>query len=312
MKTALMSIKKWFIAHKPSRRRIIQVYAALLYNANLKGFISGNIYKGKSKFLCVPGLNCYSCPGAVGACPLGSLQNALSKANKSIPYYLLGIILLYGLCFGRIICGYFCPIGLIQELLYKIKTFKIQKNYFTRLLSNMKYVILAIFAIILPIMYGVQNLAVPAFCKYICPAGTLEGAIGLLVNPNNDSFFEMLGPLFTWKMIVLVAFFVFSIICYRFFCRFICPLGAIYSFFNKISFLGIELNKDKCISCGKCINVCKMDIKHVGDRECIQCGDCVSACPTKAITFKGGKFFLQPNETLVTNKKKTTEGQNEN
>lgn len=308
MKTALMSIKNWFIAHKPSRRRIIQVYAALLYNANLKGFISGNIYKGKSKFLCVPGLNCYSCPGAVGACPLGSLQNALSKANKSIPYYLLGIILLYGLCFGRIICGYFCPIGLIQELLYKIKTFKIKKNYFTRLLSNMKYVILAIFAIILPIMYGVQNLAVPAFCKYICPAGTLEGAIGLLVNPNNNSFFEMLGPLFTWKMIVLVAFFVFSIICYRFFCRFICPLGAIYSFFNKISFLGIELNKDKCISCGKCINVCKMDIKHVGDRECIQCGDCVSACPTKAITFKGGKFFLQPNETLVTNKKENNGG----
>ena len=107
-----------------------QVFAALLYNANLKGYITGNIYKGASKAICVPGMNCYSCPGAIGACPLGSLQNALSGANHSTAFYVLGILLLYGLIFGRTICGWLCPFGLLQDLLFKIKTFKITKSKF--------------------------------------------------------------------------------------------------------------------------------------------------------------------------------------
>lgn len=296
MKQLLLKIKNWIKNHLPSKRRIIQLYAALLYNANIKGFITGNIYTGDTKNVCVPGLNCYSCPGAVGSCPLGALQDSLSLANKKIPYYIIGILLLYGLCLGRTICGFLCPVGLIQDLLYKIKSFKIDKNRVTRALSYTKYIILAIFVIILPIMYGVQNVAVPAFCKYICPAGTLEGGIGLLSNPNNTDMFEMLGPLFTWKLSLFILFIVFSILCYRFFCRFICPLGAIYSFFNQISFLGIKLNNEKCINCGKCVTICKMDIKTVGDRECIHCGDCVSVCPTQAITFNGPHIKLHKNE----------------
>ncbi len=298
----------------PTKRKIIQVYAALLYNANIKGFISGNIYTGSTKGLCVPGLNCYSCPGAVGACPLGSLQGALSNANKSIPYYVIGIILLYGLCLGRTICGWLCPIGLIQEWLYKIKTFKIKKSYFTRLLSYTKYAILIIFVVILPIIYGLQHLAVPAFCKYICPAGTLEGAIALLLNPQNESFFSMLGPIFTWKMIVLILFFVMSILCFRFFCRFLCPLGAIYSFFNRISFLGIKVNANQCINCGKCITTCKMDIAKVGDHECINCGECIPVCPTKAISFKGPHFHLKKNDVepqTITNSQEKEDLSNE-
>lgn len=301
MKQWLLNVKNWIINHLPSKRRIIQLYAALLYNANIKGFISGNIYTGETKNICVPGLNCYSCPGAVGSCPLGALQDSLSLANKKLPYYIIGILLLYGLCLGRTICGFLCPVGLIQDLLYKIKSFKITKNRVTRVLSYTKYVVLAVFVIILPLMYGIQNLAVPAFCKYICPAGTFEGGIGLLANPNNQDMFMMLGPLFTWKMTLLILFIVFSILCYRFFCRFICPLGAIYSFFNQISFLGIKLNNEKCIKCGKCITVCKMDIKTVGDRECINCGDCVAVCPTSAITFNGPQIRLHKNQIDIKN-----------
>ena len=81
----LRNIKNWFINHKPTKRRIVQLYTALLYNANLKGFIKGEIFTGSSKVACVPGLNCYSCPGAIGACPLGSLQGAISNANKKTP-----------------------------------------------------------------------------------------------------------------------------------------------------------------------------------------------------------------------------------
>ncbi len=95
MKNFFVKAKNWIVVHKPSKRRIIQLYAALLCNANIKGFFSGNIFQGSSKNVCVPGLNCYSCPGAIGSCPLGSLQNALSSSKTSMPYYILGIIELW-------------------------------------------------------------------------------------------------------------------------------------------------------------------------------------------------------------------------
>ena len=116
----MKKIFNWLKAHLPTKRKLIQLYAALLFNANLKGYITGNIYKGPLKNLCTPGLNCYSCPGATGACPLGALQNSLSASGKTVPFYLFGIILLYGIIFGRWICGFLCPFGLIQELLHKI------------------------------------------------------------------------------------------------------------------------------------------------------------------------------------------------
>jgi ferredoxin len=94
----------------------------------------------------------------------------------------------------------------------------------------------------------------------------------------------------------MVSFIVGSIFIFRFFCRFFCPLGALYGLFNKISIFGIKLDKPKCIDCGLCISKCKMDIHHVGDHECISCGECIDVCPTKAISFKGSKIFLKDNE----------------
>ena len=117
MKKFFSSVKNWFIRHKPSKRRLIQLYVALLYNANLKGYITGDISKANTKYACVPGLNCYSCPGAVGACPLGALQNAFAQSETRAPYYILGIIGLFGLIFARTVCGFLCPVGLVQELL---------------------------------------------------------------------------------------------------------------------------------------------------------------------------------------------------
>ena len=294
MKKFFVKVKDWFIAHKPTKRRLIQVYAALLYNAQLKGFFTGKIYTGDTKKMCLPGLNCYSCPGAVGACPLGALQDSLAQSGTHAPAYIFGILILFGLLLGRLICGFLCPFGLIQELLYKIRTPKLRKSRFTRILSYFKYVLLgAIIAI--PIIYA----GIPSFCKYVCPAGTFEGALGLLSNPNNNDFFGMLGYLFTWKFCVLVVVVVASVFIYRFFCRFICPLGAIYSLFCKISMLGVKLDKEKCIDCGLCIQGCKMDIKHVGDHECIQCGECIAVCPVQAISWKGSKLFLKNTTPLA-------------
>lgn len=299
MKKFFSKVKEWFKRHKPTKRRLIQLYTALLYNANIKGFFQGGggIYRGNTKGLCLPGMNCYSCPGAIGACPLGSLQNALANSNTKAGAYVVGILVLFGLLLGRTICGFLCPVGLIQELLYKIKTPKLKKSKTTRILSYFKYVILFVLVIAVPIIYSGVLTSVPAFCKYICPAGTAEGAIGLLSNPDNAASFGQLGYLFTWKMCVLVGIVVACIFIYRAFCRFLCPLGAFYGFFTKIALLGVKLDKNKCTDCGLCISACKMDIKKVGDHECIHCGECISVCPTKAITWKGSSIFVKPSET---------------
>ncbi len=281
-------LKAFFVKILPSKRKIIQLYAALLYNANMKGFIKGEIFKGKSKSVCLPGLNCYSCPGAIGACPLGSLQNALSESGTKLPVYVIGIILLYAIILGRTICGFLCPVGLLQELLYKIKSPKLKKNKITRCLSYFKYILLVVLVIAMPLIYGLQQngIPVPGFCKYICPAGTFEGAIFLLSNKNNSNFFVMLGSLFTWKFVLLILFAVASVFIFRVFCRFICPLGAIYGIFNKLSILGVKVDKSKCTHCNACVNNCKMDVLEVGDHECIQCGECQKVCPVNAIKWK--------------------------
>jgi ferredoxin len=291
------NIKQWFADHKPTKRRIIQLYAALLTNANLKGYGNGKIYQGAVKNICAPGLNCYSCPAASASCPLGALQNALASSNARLPYYIFGIFLLFGILFGRWICGFLCPFGLLQDLLHKVKTPKLKKNSITRILSYLKYVILVVFVILMPLIYSVQSFPLPGFCKYICPSGTLLGAGGLLSNEANSNMFPMLGPLFTWKFCLLVLILLSCIFIYRAFCRFLCPLGAIYGLFNRISILGIKLDKPKCTDCGICIGTCHMDIRHVGDHECISCGECITACPTGAITYKGPKILLAPNES---------------
>ncbi len=282
-----LTFKQWWQIHKPTKRRLIQIYAALLYNINISGFISGRIYTGSSKLLCVPGLNCYSCPGAIAACPLGALQNALASSNKKYIYYVFGIIMLYGILLGRTICGWLCPVGLGQELLFSIKTPKLKKSRFTKVLSYFKYVVLILCVVAIPLIFARGGITLPAFCKYLCPGGTLGGAIFLLAHPNNASLLSSLGLLFLLKFSVLVIFCAASVFIFRFFCRFFCPLGAIYGLFNKFAPIGIKLDKSKCIGCNRCKQKCKMDISHVGDHECINCGECVACCPTNAIKCKG-------------------------
>ena len=262
------------------KRRYIQLISAVLCNCHLSGFVTGKIYKGGIKGICAPGLNCYSCPGAVLACPIGSLQGALADSAYRFPFYILGTILLFGLLFGRLICGFMCPFGLIQELLYRLPFPKIKKSRVTKVFSYMKYIILGVFVI----MYPMIRLA-PGFCKYICPAGTLEAGIPLVA--VDAQLQERIGWIFSWKIFVLAVCLLLCSIFYRAFCRFFCPLGAIYSVFNPVAFFGFRVDRSKCTGCNACIRMCLMDTEHVGDRECIQCGACRKVCPENAISFGG-------------------------
>lgn len=265
------------------RRKFIQLLCAVLYNCHMTGFAKGTIYQGNAKTLCVPGLNCYSCPGAVFSCPLGSLQSALVSSRYRFPYYILGVLLLFGIFLGRIICGFLCPFGLLQELLYMIPSKKLKKNVWTRKLSFLKYFILAVFVVGIPL-----TLYVPGFCKFICPAGTLEGGIPLVL--KNESLRQMAASLFGWKTLLLILILLSAVFIFRSFCRFLCPLGAFYGLFHKFSIFGLKPDKEKCNNCGACIAHCKLDVKEVGDAECIQCGECVKTCSRCALRFGVKKF----------------------
>ena len=222
-----MKINEW-------PRHGIQALWAALTNSHISGFITGKIYTGKLKNVCVPGLNCYSCPGARGACPIGSLQAVIGSWNFKMAYYVAGFLIFVGALLGRLVCGFLCPFGLIQDLLNKIPfPKKIRTFRGDKLLRKLKYVIFLVFVIILPMfVVDIMGQGAPYFCKLICPAGTLEGGIPLVL--LNKSMRSAVGWLYMWKNTILVITIILSIMIYRPFCKYICPLGAFYSVFNKV------------------------------------------------------------------------------
>lgn len=267
----------------------IQAGATLLTNIHLPNFVKGEIYQGKGKTVCVPGLNCYSCPAASGACPIGSFQSVVGSSKFSFSYYITGFLILLGVLLGRFICGFLCPFGWLQELLHKIPTKKLSTKKL-KPLTYLKYVILAVMVVLLPaIIVSDVGIGDPFFCKYLCPQGVLEGAIPL--SAVNAGIRAALGSLFTWKLTVLLTVVVLSILFFRPFCKWICPLGAFYALLNKVSLFQMKVDKNKCVSCGKCARVCKMDVdvtKTPNHTECIRCGMCISTCPTDAVQFRYG------------------------
>ena len=277
----------------------IQAGAVLLTNLHLPNFIKGGIYQGKGKTVCVPGLNCYSCPAASGACPIGAFQAVAGSSKFRFSCYITGFLILLGVLLGRLICGFLCPFGWFQELLHRIPTRKLSTKKL-RPLTYLKYVILLVMVVLLP-AFAVNDVGMgdPFFCKYLCPQGVLEGAIPLAL--VNSGIRAALGGLFTWKLCILLAVAVLSVLFYRPFCKWLCPLGAFYALFNKVSLLQMKVDADACISCGKCARVCSMDVdvtKTPGHAECIRCGKCVLACPTGAVRFRYG--FGDGSETKGT------------
>ncbi len=267
-------------------RAWVQIGFTALTNGYAAGFVKGEIYRGPTKAFCVPGLNCYSCPGALGSCPIGALQAVLGSRDYRFAFYVVGFLMFFGALLGRFVCGWLCPFGLVQDLLHKIPFVKkLRKLPGDRWLKYLKYVILAGFVIVLPLtVLDVVGQGQPWFCKYICPSGTLLAGIPLV--GTNPALQGALGWLFTWKAAVLAVLVLLSVAVYRPFCRYLCPLGAVYGLFNPIAFHRFQIDAEKCTRCGKCQKACKLDIpvyKTPNSPECIRCGDCRRACPHGAV-----------------------------
>ena len=274
------------------KRLTVQTAAFLLQNPKLNRFFLGTIEQGKTKSVCVPGLNCYSCPAAIGACPIGSLQATLSGGYKKIafPFYVLGFIMLFGLTLGRWICGWLCPFGWVQDLIYRIPFFKKLRTFrFDRVLRWLKYAVLGILVIGLPLYSALKGVLVPWFCKLLCPAGTLLGGIPLVI--ANEPLQGQIGFAFRWKVGVAFAILLLSLLISRPFCRYLCPLGAIYGLFNRIALVHLQYDEPTCVHCGVCETLCPMGIDPVtqfNSIECIRCGRCARVCPTDALHVRFG------------------------
>ena len=279
----------------------VQAGAALLTNLHLPNFFRGRLYQGAGKAVCVPGLNCYSCPAASGACPIGAFQAVVGSSKFRFSYYITGTLILLGVLLGRFICGFLCPFGWFQELVHKLPTKKLSTRRL-RPLTYLKYAVLLVMVVLLPALaVNEVGMGDPFFCKYLCPQGVLEGAIPLSL--TNAGIRAALGTLFTRKLSILLAVVVLSVVFYRPFCKWLCPLGAFYALLNKVSLFQMQVDPNKCISCGKCAKACQMDVditKTPNHTECIRCGMCVRACPTHAVAFRYGFGNGRQNTTKTT------------
>ena len=194
--------------------------------------------------------------------------------QHKIPYFLIGFLGLIGLFSGRFTCGWLCPFGLLQEAMhfFKKKVVKIPK-----ILDFAKYAVLVILVLILPWFTGAH------WFSRLCPSGALTAGIPwALWNPVDPTYdlpyiqADAIGHMFWLKMAILVAFLLLFLFIKRPFCRTVCPLGAIYSFFNKHSLVSLKVS-EKCVDCGKCSELCPMDLEartEINTQNCIKCLDC--------------------------------------
>lgn len=258
-------------------RRMLQVGLGVVFtNSYIPIIWTKELYSGPLRNVCIPGLNCHSCPFSILACPIGVLQSVMSI--HQFPFYILGFVALIGMLVGRAACGWICPFGWIQDMMYKIRSKKFKIPGFLR---HIRWFSLIVLTIYLPWLTGVH------WFSKLCPYGALIGAIPWAVwNPINPVFEEPViepgsyGFWFVAKMVILAGFLIWFVLAKRPFCRTTCPMGLIFSWFNKISFLKLEVSKPQCSGCTKCNNICPTDLDPVTEIEtsgCIKCLDC-TAC----------------------------------
>lgn len=234
-------------------------------------------------------------------CPFGGLETLynflasgsfISKVTLG-NIVLLGLTLFLGLFFGRVFCGWICSFGAIQGgmrwLGSKIFKKKLVINpKIDKILRLIKYPVLFL---ILFFTYKTATLVIRPYDPW--------ATYGHIFSGFSEIFAE-----FTGGFIILVGTLVGSFFIDRFFCKYICPLGAFLGIFRVLNINTITKDKSTCISCKKCNNVCPMNIDvmnkdKVKSAECINCFECITDCPTKKDTLKLKTFGKKLNPAIV-------------
>jgi ferredoxin-type protein NapH len=234
-------------------------------------------------FICFPVLNCHSCPVSVFACPLGVIGQFAQVGL--IPLSVVGVIALAGLVAGRLLCGWACPFGFVQELLYKIPYVKFELPSWTRFI---KYAVFIGLVVLVPIFLSTSS---PLYFCRLCPVGTLESAIPWAVMRGSADTVPL-----SIRLAIVLGVVILAMGHRRFFCKVLCPLGACLSVFNRFAAI-FPHRTSECVDCGTCDRACSMEVRHglqkVGvyenrPEECISCLECKKKCPTEAIRLWGG------------------------
>ncbi len=252
-------------------RRSTQVSALVLINLGFLNIWFSNLNTGALRGICSPLFYCHSCPWATMACPLGVLVNF--SRLQIFPLITLGILGLVGTFGGRLVCGWLCPFGLLQELLHKIPT---RKFSIPARLSYAKYAVLVAFVLAVPFFWPK---APYTFCDG-CPSSVIESTIPWAFVAHwqvTPGLFTGFTARFWVRLAITCAVIAFVILVSRGFCRVFCPLGAIFSFFNRFSLFRFSLAFTKCNNCAACAKLCPVDIDPVSQMntaECVRCHEC--------------------------------------
>jgi len=272
-------------------RWLVQTLVTLGTNSYLLFPFGSIIYQGPLKAICNPGLHCYSCPAALLSCPVGAVQNFLASLRFTPPGTLphlgtmvIGYLGFIGTLVGRLPCGWLCPFGFLQDLLFKIPSYKFK---LWASLRWVKYGVLVFMVVLMPpLLLDNYGLGQPWFCKLLCPSGTLFGAIPLiLLKPD---LWQTLTFYFWNKFVILIILLISAVLISRPFCRILCPLGAFYSLFSRMTLVHLEFIPGNCVQCKACERVCPTGVKPYEDphsRECIMCLRCLDACSFRALDF---------------------------
>ncbi|HEC81335.1 MAG TPA: 4Fe-4S binding protein [Thermoplasmatales archaeon] len=267
--------------HLQIKRLLSQTF--FLISANL------GVFKIKTGF-CYPFFYCHGCPAASAGCPLGTIEHAVYKGKISLNLLLYPLLFFgaIGVVFGRAICGWACPIGLLQRVIYPVSQRKTVKKFSQKLSPSIlsyaryiKYVNLVLLVFLTTYFIGFMF-------TDVCPIGFLTGTLPILTLYYSEFTPNQFFPV---ALVVFAFFIILIILSGRGWCKYLCPLGALLAPFNKISLLQVYVDKDKCIHCNACSMVCPMgiDVPNMSrSTECIMCGKCIDVCPQKIIKYRVG------------------------
>lgn len=232
----------------------------------------------------------YAAPSIHALCPYGGLESMLSiiAVGTFLKKILIGTFVLFGatvllaVVMRRSFCGQVCAFGFLQELFGNIgkKLFKkrpVVPKKLDRVLRYLKFVVLAV---TIAMAWITGELWVTPYDPF--------NALGHLADFNALITSYLIG------FIVLIITLLGSVVYDRFFCKYLCPVGALYGVIGKVSPYSVRVDHDKCIRCGLCNKACPMNVEvmdakggRVTDLECINCNMCVNACPKKGALSTG-------------------------